>query len=77
MIARISAFIIFMGLLSYLQIRQFLSNKEGGKVTAVYGVLMGLAALIGSLLIAGVKMPSHNAIITNIFQPIGKAILGK
>jgi hypothetical protein len=76
MIVFISGFIIFAGLLSYFQIRYIL-QKEGIKEAVAYLLLMSLAVMIGSLLIAGVKIPSHNVLISKIFEPVGKAILGK
>lgn len=76
MIFRISGFIIFVGLLSFYQIRQILV-KEGKKEAIVYSFLMVLASVIGSLLIAGVKIPSQNILLNSIFEPIGKALLGE
>lgn len=76
MIVNMTGFIFLAGLLSYFQIRQILA-KEGKKAAVVYGCLMGLASFIGLLLIAGVDIPSQNMIITRIFAPIGKTLLGK
>lgn len=76
MTINISGFLIFVGLLSYFQIRQLLA-KEGKKEIVVYVIFMSLAVITGLLLIAGVKIPSHNIIIIRIFEPIGKFILGK
>lgn len=76
MIAFIGGFLVFLILLSYFQIRSILA-KGNKKEACVYGFLMGLAAVIGSLLIAGVEIPSPNIVFTKIFEPIGKAVLGK
>ncbi len=69
-------FFIFITLLAYFQIRQFV-EKEGKKEAIVYGLFMSLAALMGALLIAGVKIPSHNVLVIKFFEPLGKFILGK
>lgn len=75
MIFKIAGLLIFMGLLSYFQIKQ-IYIKDGGKAVLAYVLLMSLAALIGSLLIAGVEIPSQVSI-SKIFEPIGKAVLGE
>lgn len=75
MIFKIAGLIIFMVLLSYFQIKHIL-NKDGVKAVLAYILLMSLAALIGSLLIAGVELPSQVSI-SKIFVPIGKAVLGE
>lgn len=69
-------FIIFITLLACFQIKQFV-KKEGKKEAIVYGFFMSLAALMGALLIAGVKIPSHNVLVLKFFEPLGKFILGK
>lgn len=76
MIAALLIFLIFTGILSYFQIRRLLP-KEGIKAVVVYSFFMSLAFVLGALLIAGVKIPSHNVLVSRIFEPIGKAILGK
>lgn len=70
------SFVIFITLLAYFQIRQFI-DKEGKKEAIVYGFFMSLAALIGALLIAGIKIPTHNVLVIKVFEPLGKFILGK
>lgn len=75
MIFKISGFIILMGLVSFFQTRQIM-KKEGVKEAVTYIFLMCLAVLIGSLLIAGVDIPSQVAV-SKLFAPIGKAVLGE
>ena len=76
MTARILGFLLLAGVVSVLQMRPLLA-KGLKKEAAVYGSLMGLAALIGSLLIAGVDVPSPTVPLRVVFEPIGKAILQK
>lgn len=76
MTVRILGFLLLIGVVSVLQLRPMLA-KGMKKEAAAYGSLMGLAALIGSLLIAGVDVPSPTVPLRMVFEPIGKAILQK
>ncbi len=75
MIAKISVFLVIVGLLSYFQMRR-IRSKGDKKGALAYCFLMSLAAVVGVMLIAGVKMPSQSTL-TKIFEPIGKAVLGE
>lgn len=76
MMARVIGFLLFLGLLSYLQIRSLLAKGQK-KEAAVYSGLIGIAAIIGSLLIAGIDLPSPTVPLRMVFEPIGKMILQK
>ncbi|WP_160317179.1 hypothetical protein [Oxobacter pfennigii] len=69
-------FIICLMIISFFQIKAMWGKVNPGTV-AVYGLLMTTAAVIGSLLISGVELPSHNEYISKFFEPIGKTLLGK
>ncbi|MBD0382395.1 hypothetical protein [Paenibacillus sedimenti] len=76
MITQISGFVILIVVWSFIKIRSLLV-KQQTKEAAVYGGLMGVSAVIGSLLMAGVDLPSLVVPYEIIFQPIGKMILGQ
>ncbi len=74
MIFKIAGLIISMGLISFLQIRH-MYKKEGIKAVLIYALLMTIATVVGSLLIAGVELQGQS-VIDRLFEPIGKAVLG-
>ena len=76
MIAQISGFVILIMVWSFIEIRSLLV-KQQTKEAAVYGGLMGVSAIIGSLLMARVELPSLVVPYEIVFQPIGKMILGQ
>lgn len=74
MILKMSVLIVFMGILSFWQIRHIF-KKDGIKEALVYVLLMSLATIVGALLIAGVQLEGQSVIV-RLFEPIGKAVLG-
>lgn len=74
MITLILLFLLLISVVSYFQLR-YIWHKEGKKEAVLYSFLMALAAVVGSMLIAGIPVPNPNDYITMIFEPIGKAIL--
>lgn len=74
MTVRILAFLLFLGILSFVQVKPLL-KKGKRKEAAVVVSLMGLSAAVGSLLIAGIDIPSPTVLLRMVFEPIGKAIL--
>ena len=76
MIVQISGFVILIMVWSFIEIRSLLV-KQQTKEAAVYGGLMGVSAIIGSLLMARVELPSLVVPYEIVFQPIGKMILGQ
>lgn len=76
MIAQIGLYVVCVIMLSFVRIRSFLRNQQK-KEAALYGGLMIICALLGSLLLAEVEIPSLVIPYEIVFQPIGKAILKK
>ncbi|WP_199614777.1 hypothetical protein [Paenibacillus alkalitolerans] len=68
---RVTLFLLFIGIVAYLQIRAFL-DKGQKKEMAVYSVLMLASAFIGALILADVRPPSPAVPLRLIFEPIGK-----
>ncbi|TMV48036.1 hypothetical protein FE783_18930 [Paenibacillus mesophilus] len=68
-IVKIALFLLLLAGLSYLQIAY---GKGEKKEAAAYAGLMLAAAVIGALLIAGVRLPSPATPLQAVFEPIGK-----
>ncbi|MGZ4111777.1 MAG: hypothetical protein ACXVP5_04990 [Tumebacillaceae bacterium] len=69
----IGLLLIGMTILSSYQVRGFFTQGLK-KESVVYLFLMGGAALIGSLLLADVTIPSPSVPLKTIFEPIGHLI---
>lgn len=74
MIAQIGLYVVCVSVLSIVRI-QSLMRKQQKKEAALYGGLMTVCAVLGSLLLAEVQIPSLVVPYEIIFQPIGKMIL--
>lgn len=74
MIAQISIYVVCVVVLTFIRIQLFL-RKQQKKEAALYGGLMLICALLGSLLLADVEIPSLVVPYEIVFQPIGKMIL--
>ena len=74
MIAQIGGYLVLLGIGSFVEIHSLLKKRQT-KEAELYGGLMGVSAVIGSLLIAGVSLPSLVVPYEIIFQPIGKMLL--
>lgn len=74
MILQIGGYVLFLAAWTFVKIRSLLIKRQT-KEAAVYGGLVGLSAVFGSLLIAGVDIPSMIAPFITVFRPIGKMIL--
>ncbi|EMS73318.1 hypothetical protein [Ruminiclostridium cellobioparum] len=74
MIAEIFVLIIIMGAISFFQIRQIYKD-DGLKAVMVYSLFMGLATLVGALLLAGLQLQGQS-VVDRLFEPIGKAVSG-
>jgi uncharacterized membrane protein YjfL (UPF0719 family) len=74
LIVQIAGYVLLLVVWSFVRI-QSLRSKQKNKEAAVYGFLMGVSSIIGSLLIAGVNIPSIVVPFKIIFEPIGKMIL--
>jgi hypothetical protein len=62
-------FLLVVASLSYLQL---VLGKVEKKEAAVYAGLMLAVTVIGSLLLAGVRLPSPAPPLQAVFEPIGK-----
>jgi hypothetical protein len=74
MIVQIAGYVLLLVVWSFVRIKSLLS-KQKNKEAAVYGGLMGVSSIIGSLLIARVDIPSTIVPFKIIFEPIGKMLL--
>lgn len=74
MIILIVGYVLLLVIWSFNRLQSLLS-KQKNKEAAVYGGLMGLSTIVGSLLIARVNIPSFIIPIIAIFEPIGKRLL--
>lgn len=68
---KIALFLLFGAALSYWQIRRLNSQGEKSEI-ASYSVLMLTAMVIGTLLLAEVRLPSPTVPIQAVFEPVGK-----
>lgn len=66
-------FVFFVSVLFFMQKRTYIRGNI--KEKWIYGCLMGLAALIGSLMIAEVNLPSFTSVLRPFLEPVGKAIM--
>lgn len=74
MILQIAGYALLLVVWSYVSIKALLRNQQY-KEAAIYGGLMGVSAIIGCLLIAGVDVPSVVIPFKMVFEPFGKMIL--
>lgn len=73
MIIQIAAYVFLLFVWSFVRIRSLLSIQKN-KEAAVFGVLMGVSSITGSLLIARVIL-STAVPFKIIFEPIGRMLL--
>ncbi|TFE22704.1 hypothetical protein [Cohnella luojiensis] len=76
MIVQIVGYVFLLVVWSFVRIPSLLSMQKN-KEAAVFGGLMGVSLIIGSLLIARVDIPSTVVPFKIIFEPIGKMLLKK
>ncbi|SDX50122.1 hypothetical protein SAMN05518855_101566 [Paenibacillus sp. CF384] len=74
MIAQIAGYVLLLSVWAIVKIKA-LRSQHKVKEAAVYGCILGLSALVGSLLLARVKLPSFTEPARLIFEPIGKILL--
>jgi uncharacterized membrane protein (DUF485 family) len=67
-------YVSFMFVWSFVRIRSFLSMQKN-KEAVVFGTLIGVCSVIGSLLIFQVNLPSMVVPFKLIFEPIGTMLL--
>ncbi len=74
MIVQIVGFLVLSVIWTISRIRPLLADHKH-KEAAIYGSLMGIAAILGSLLLARVEIPSVIIPFNLAFEPLGKVIL--
>jgi hypothetical protein len=74
MILQIVTFVLVTLGLTIYNVQIFL-NKQEPKSAILYGGLMGICMIFGSLIFAKVHIPSTTIPVRTIFEPIGKIIL--
>jgi len=75
MTAQIIGFLVIIATWTSSRIRLLLSNHRN-KEASIYASLMGIAAIVGSLLLAEIEIPSVIIPFNFAFKPLGKMILG-
>ncbi|MGO4543626.1 hypothetical protein AB4Z29_02330 [Paenibacillus sp. 2TAB23] len=74
MIIEIAGYLLGLAVWSVIRIKALVSQKKN-KEAAVYGSLMGVSAVLGSLLLARMDLPSFTEPAKMILEPIGKMLL--
>lgn len=74
MIGQIGGFLLAVVVWSIYRV-QLLRGQQKNREAVVYGGLMGVASILGSLLLAGVNIPSMVVPYEMIFEPIGRRLL--
>ncbi|KQX68132.1 MULTISPECIES: hypothetical protein [unclassified Paenibacillus] len=74
MIVQIVGYVCLLVVWSFVRIRSMLSMHKS-KEAAVFGVIIGVSSITGSLLIARVDIPSMVVPFKIIFEPIGRMLL--
>lgn len=75
MITKLTLFIIPMVMYSFMKIKTLKSNDQKKEAT-LFGSIMAITLVVGSLLILNVNIPSFIIPFKILFEPIGKKILG-
>ncbi|MBO7743788.1 hypothetical protein I8J29_06235 [Paenibacillus sp. MWE-103] len=76
MILQIGGYVVLVVVWSVFSVRSFL-RKQQTKEAVIYGSLMGVCAVIGSLLLSKAPIPSPLAPYLLLFRPFGELILKK
>lgn len=74
MILQIVILIIVMLGWTFYKVQVFL-KKNQLKTAGIYSCLMGICAILGTLMLANIDIASTTAPMNMIFQPIGKLVL--
>ncbi|MFD0669936.1 hypothetical protein [Cohnella sp. GCM10027633] len=74
MIVQIGGFVLVAAIWSFFKVRSLAAGRQY-KEAALYGGLMGMAIVFGSLLMAKVEMPSFTLPFKLLFEPIGRMLL--
>jgi len=70
-IAQIALFVAAAGCAAWLQVSRLAAAKENKQIV-MYLLLMGTAVAIGSMEIAGIRLPSPHMPIEALWKPFGK-----
>lgn len=74
MIAQVGGYIVIVAGWTLFKVRSLAAERHY-KEAALYGGLMGLAIVLGSLMIAKVELPSFIVPFQQLFEPIGRKLL--
>ncbi|NQX58286.1 hypothetical protein [Paenibacillus qinlingensis] len=74
MIVQIAVYVIVMLSWSFYKTRYYF-NKKQPKEAVIYSCLMGVCAILGSLVIAHIHVPSSTVLARLMFEHFGKIIL--
>jgi putative effector of murein hydrolase len=66
-------YLLFLTVILLWQMRSLKGRK---KEMIVFSILMGLGAVLGSLMILGIPIPSPTQPLRYVFEPLGKMLLG-
>ncbi|MNR57121.1 hypothetical protein D3C85_1778340 [compost metagenome] len=76
MILEIVGYVILVVVWGYVRIHDLIRRQKIKEAT-VYSGLMGMSAIVGCLLLAGVEIPSAIFPYRLIFEPLGKILLSQ
>lgn len=74
MIAEVGGYALLVAGWTLFKVRSMAAERQY-KEAALYGGLMGLAIVLGSLMIAKVELPSFTLPFKLLFEPIGRKLL--
>ncbi|WP_274649465.1 hypothetical protein [Paenibacillus humicola] len=73
---QIGGYIVLLAVWSYVRVHSLAASRQH-PAAFLYGVLMLISLVVGSLLIAKVKVPSFNAPAEAVFKQLGRSLLKK
>ncbi|SFS63085.1 hypothetical protein [Paenibacillus sp. BC26] len=74
MTVKITGYVLLLSVWAIVKIKA-LRRQQKNKEAVVYGCILASAAIVGSILLARVKLPSFVEPARMIFEPIGKMLL--
>jgi hypothetical protein len=75
MVLRLAGFLIFTAAATWIHIRSLLSKKQRKEAGVAIGIFI-LSAVLGTLKIMEVALPSLLVPVRFLFEPFGKMVLG-
>lgn len=76
MMLKVSGYAVLLAVWGIIRIRLMIRRREPA-AAIVYGGIMLICLVVGTLIIAKVKVPSFNAPVDFVFQEVGKQLLRK